>query len=67
MINSELLKALLHSYLDKDQERFLSIILQAAAREAKKGNVGVANELKELVDYTRKPKFDCNPPLFNPI
>ena len=58
MINSELLKALLHSYLDKDQERFLSIILQAAAREAKKGNVGVANELKELVDYTRKPKFD---------
>lgn len=58
MINSDLLKALLHSYLDKDQERFLSITLQAAAREAKKGNINVANELKELVDYARKPKFD---------
>lgn len=58
MINSDLLKALLHSYLDKDQERFLSITLQAAAREAKRGNINVANELKELVDYARKPKFD---------
>lgn len=58
MGNSEFLKALLHSYLDKDQERFLSITLQMAAKEAKKGNVNVARELRDLVTHARTPKFD---------
>ncbi|PWD85916.1 AAA family ATPase [Ignatzschineria cameli] len=58
MISSTNLKALLHSFIDKDQDRFLSLILQIAAREAKKGNRRIASELRDLVDYARSPRVE---------
>lgn len=46
--------ALLSSHNQGDEEQFLSIALQVAAAEARRGRLEVANELKTLVDTARK-------------
>ncbi|WP_248769476.1 ATP-binding protein [Pseudomonas sp. MWU12-2345] len=46
--------ALLSSHNQGDEEQFLSIALQVAAAEARRGRLEVANELKMLVDTARK-------------
>lgn len=48
--------ALLSSHNQGDEEQFLSIALQVAAAEARRGRLEVANELKTLVDSARKGK-----------
>lgn len=48
--------ALLSSHNQGDEEQFLSIALQVAAAEARRGRLEVANELKTLVDTARKVK-----------
>ncbi len=54
MASSEHLKALLKSHMSGDDERFLSIALQVAAHEAKKGHGKLALELRDIVEKARK-------------
>ena len=56
MASSEQLKALVRSHIDEDNERFLSIALQVAAHEARKGHSRIAQEIRELVDRAKKAK-----------
>ena len=53
MATSDQLRALLQSYVADDREQFLSIALQLAAGEARKGHTTVARDLKALVDAAR--------------
>jgi SpoVK/Ycf46/Vps4 family AAA+-type ATPase len=52
MSNKHLL-ALLNSHIEGDEEQFLSIVLQAAAQEARQGRVDEAEKLKRLVQRAR--------------
>lgn len=52
MSNKHLL-ALLNSHIEGDEEQFLSIVLQAAAQEARQGRVDEAEKLKLLVQRAR--------------
>lgn len=54
MASSEQLKALLVSHLDKDGDRFLSIALQVAAHEARKGHGKLAEDIRAIVDKAKK-------------
>jgi SpoVK/Ycf46/Vps4 family AAA+-type ATPase len=54
MASSEQIKALLKSHIDKNDSHFYSVIMQVAATEAQKGHTKFAEELKQLVDKTRK-------------
>jgi len=49
--------ALLSSHVQGDEEQFLSIALQVAANEARRGRKEVAEELRQLVDAARQPKL----------
>lgn len=62
MASSEQLKALLHSHIEKDNDRFLSIALQVAAHEARSGHGRLANELRVIVDLAKK-KASQNQPI----
>lgn len=53
MATADQMKALLSSYADGDNDRFLSMALQIAASEAKKGHAKTALELRSLVDRAR--------------
>jgi SpoVK/Ycf46/Vps4 family AAA+-type ATPase len=48
--------ALLSSHNQGDEEQFLSIALQVAANEARRGRKDVADELRRLVDAARQDK-----------
>src|ERR1700754_2180858 len=52
MSNKHLI-ALLNSHIEGDEEQFLSIVLQAAAQEARQGHVDEAEKLKRLVQRAR--------------
>jgi SpoVK/Ycf46/Vps4 family AAA+-type ATPase len=54
MANSEQIKSLLKSHIDKNDTHFYSVIMQVAANEAQKGHIKFAEELKQLVDKARK-------------
>ena len=54
MATAEQLKALLKSHADKDDQRFYSIALQVAAREARQGHNKLANDIKYLVEKSKK-------------
>jgi len=47
---AEKIKALLQSYVDKDETRFYTTAMQIAAAEAKKGHTKLAEELKGLIE-----------------
>ena len=68
MATSQQLKALLQSYMENDREQFLSVALQMAAAEARKGHTTVARELKDLVDQVRdkRPRATDPVPLARP-
>lgn len=53
--------ALLSSHAQGDEEQFLSIALQVAANEARRGRREVAEELRKMVDQARQAK--ARPPL----
>lgn len=53
MATADQMKALLSSYVDGDNDRFLSMALQIAASEAKKGHAKAAQDLRLLVDRAR--------------
>jgi SpoVK/Ycf46/Vps4 family AAA+-type ATPase len=50
------LLALLRSHIDGDDEQFLSVVMQAAAHEARQGHGRLATQLRELVDEARSRK-----------
>ena len=54
MASSEQLKALFHSHLEKDEDRFMSIALQVAAHEARSGHGKLAKELRDIVELAQK-------------
>ncbi len=53
MASAEQLKALLRSFVDRDDAQFLSIAMQVAAYEAKRGHGKLAEELKEMIDAAK--------------
>lgn len=53
MANSAHIKALLQSHIQQDDERFLSIALQVAAHEARKGHGRIAQELRDIVERAK--------------
>ena len=56
MATAEQLKALLKSYSQGDSEQFLSIAMQIAAHEARKGKGSLAAELRELIDEAKRQR-----------
>jgi len=53
MASAEQLKALLRSFVERDDAQFLSIAMQVAAYEAKRGHGKLAEELKEMIDAAK--------------
>ncbi|MCC6465724.1 MAG: ATP-binding protein [Planctomycetes bacterium] len=53
MATARQIKALLESYAEGDESRFLTVAMQVAAHEARAGHGQLALELKELVDKAR--------------
>jgi len=53
MATAEQLKALLKSYADGDDDRFLSVSLQVASHAAHKGQGKLAGELRALIDQAK--------------
>ncbi len=62
MASSEQIKALLQSYVEKDDDRFLSIALQVAAHEARNGHGRFAQELRDIVEQAKK-SYNKNLPI----
>jgi SpoVK/Ycf46/Vps4 family AAA+-type ATPase len=54
MANSEQIRSLLKSHIEKNDTHFYSVIMQVAADEAQKGHIKFATELKQLIDKSRK-------------
>ncbi len=62
MATADQLKALLKSHADRDDERFYSIALQVAAKEARQGHSKLASDIKALVEKSQKnSKFGIAP------
>jgi len=53
MASADQLKALFKSHLDGDQDRFYSVAMQLAAREAKAGHGKLAEELRAIIDNSK--------------
>lgn len=58
MTASKHLIALLKSHFARDDDQFLSIAMQVAAHEARKGHGQVAQQVRELVDQARSGKVE---------
>jgi SpoVK/Ycf46/Vps4 family AAA+-type ATPase len=54
MASSEQVRALVQSHCDGDDSRFLSIAMQVAAGEAKKGRADLAAELRRMIDQNKE-------------
>ena len=54
MSTSQHIIALLQSYIEKDDGQFLSVAMQAAAKEARQGHSQVAQQIRHLVDEARQ-------------
>jgi SpoVK/Ycf46/Vps4 family AAA+-type ATPase len=54
MASSEQLKALFKSHIDSDDQRFFSVAMQIAAHEAKLGHGKFAEELRSLIDSSKR-------------
>lgn len=53
MASSEQLKALVKSYIDRDDRQFYSIAMQVAAHEARLGHGKLAEELRDMIDAAK--------------
>ena len=54
MATADQIKALIRSHVDRDDERFLSIALQVAAKEAQKGHSRLAEDIKNFITDSQK-------------
>lgn len=61
MATARQIVALLNSHVQGEEEQFLSIALQVAAAESRRGRNEVADELKRLVDTARDRKRTIGP------
>lgn len=53
MATAEQIKALLKSHAERDDQRFYSIALQVAAKEARQGHHKLANDIKSMVERSQ--------------
>jgi SpoVK/Ycf46/Vps4 family AAA+-type ATPase len=53
MATAEQIKALLKSYAERDDDRFIAVSMQVAAHAARKGQAKLAQELRTLVDQAK--------------
>lgn len=53
MASADQLKALIRSYLNRDDGQFYSVAMQVAAHEAKAGHGQLAQELRDLIDAAK--------------
>ena len=56
MATGEQIKSLIRSHLSEDDERFFTLALQVAAHEAQQGHSGLAHEIREIVDKSRRTR-----------
>ena len=56
MATAEQIKALIRSHLSDDNERFYTIALQLAAHEAQQGHQGLAHDIRDIVDKSKKQR-----------
>ena len=54
MATADQVKSLVKAYIDRDDDRFKTIVLQIAAHEARLGHDGVARDLKSQIDKLGK-------------
>lgn len=54
MATAEQIKSLIRSHLSDDDERFYTLALQVAAHEAQQGHTGLAHDIREIADKSRK-------------
>lgn len=54
MASAEQLKALIKSFIDKDDSHFYAVAMQVAAHEAKLGHGKLAQEVRALIDEAKK-------------
>jgi len=54
MASAEQIKALLKSHADRDDQRFYSVALQVAAKEARQGHHQLASDIKVIVEKSQK-------------
>lgn len=62
MATAEQLKALVRSYTEGDEERFLSVAMQIAAHAARTGKEKLAKDLQALIDQAKKRRSLGNRP-----
>lgn len=53
MASADQLKALLRSFVDRDDAQFLSVAMQVAAYEARRGHTKLADELRQMIDAAK--------------
>ena len=53
MANADQIKALIKSHLGNDNEKFLTVALQVAASEAKRGHTSLARDIRKIIDSRR--------------
>ncbi len=53
MASAEQLKALMRSHLEGDDDRFISVAMQVAAHEARRGHGKLATELRQIIDEAK--------------
>jgi SpoVK/Ycf46/Vps4 family AAA+-type ATPase len=53
MASADQIKALIKSYLNRDDDQFYSVAMQVAAHEAKQGHGQFAQELREMIDAAK--------------
>lgn len=58
MATGEQLKALVQSYAEGDEARFLSLAMQIAAHEARQGHGKLAQDIKGLIDKARSTRSE---------
>lgn len=54
MTTSTQLKSLIRSHFEDDRERFITVVLQIAAHEAKAGHASTAREIRDYVDQAKR-------------
>ncbi|QIL89991.1 AAA family ATPase [Microbulbifer sp. SH-1] len=60
MATAEQIKALLKSHADHDDQRFYSIALQVAAKEARLGHHKLASDIKALIEKSQREKKESS-------
>ena len=58
MATAEQIKSLIRSHLSENREQFFTLALQIAAHEARQGHSVLAQEIREMVDRTRRSWAD---------